>query len=445
MLVRSPGRRRRAMRVARAGRRGALLVLGDLVRSASTPSCAARSSTVVAVGADRGARGRRAAASVKRRAVERPVRVPRQDLLRHVPVALAGDPRRASSCCGLSSRRDGRRRVPVATGPRVAELPAARAAVRESQVPRPAPRRGHRSRAGDQRRVRRGSSCRDHRPRAASSAATPVADRAASPRYPPGSTSAGRTSRVSDRRRAASTHRPRSAPWCTATVAHVLLMGDSNAEMMIPAFTKIAREEQDLTLSLAVTEGCRWQRDLYYWTKAVQDTCRRNKTDALRPGDPRAETRPHRARQRARGQPDEPIATRLTTRPRPAPPHHDRIATRARGSGPRHPDHRAHARTGGQHQSARLPRPRRRSRRAGTSPRPNPPRSSRSNVGARVTAITSGRPTSTGSCVPSCRSVTRSSTGSSSSGTARTSPSGSRSRWPETSPRTLKDNGLIDR
>lgn len=60
--------------------------------------------------------------------------------------------------------------------------------------------------------------------------------------------------------------------WCTAedpsecTVvegegAHVLLIGDSQAQSLVPMFTQIA-EEQDLTLSLNVVEGCLWQEQL---------------------------------------------------------------------------------------------------------------------------------------------------------------------------------------
>ena len=60
--------------------------------------------------------------------------------------------------------------------------------------------------------------------------------------------------------------------WCTTedpsecTVvegegAHVLLIGDSQAQSLVPMFTQIA-EEQDLTLSLNVVEGCLWQEQL---------------------------------------------------------------------------------------------------------------------------------------------------------------------------------------
>ncbi len=58
---------------------------------------------------------------------------------------------------------------------------------------------------------------------------------------------------------------------------HLLLIGDSHAQMLIPTFTEIARRE-NLTLSLAVTPGCPWQRGLY--TPLNTTKCRRNKEDA---------------------------------------------------------------------------------------------------------------------------------------------------------------------
>ena len=61
--------------------------------------------------------------------------------------------------------------------------------------------------------------------------------------------------------------------WCTAddpgecTVVegsgpHVLLVGDSQAQSLVPMFRTLA-EEHDLTLSLNVVEGCLWQEGLY--------------------------------------------------------------------------------------------------------------------------------------------------------------------------------------
>ena len=60
--------------------------------------------------------------------------------------------------------------------------------------------------------------------------------------------------------------------WCTVedpsecTVVegggpHVLLLGDSQAQSLVPMFTQIA-EDHDLTLSLNVVEGCLWQEQL---------------------------------------------------------------------------------------------------------------------------------------------------------------------------------------
>jgi hypothetical protein len=47
------------------------------------------------------------------------------------------------------------------------------------------------------------------------------------------------------------------------TGTHILLLGDSNMRMYIPAFRKIA-DDEDLTLSIAVYPDCPWQRGLYY-------------------------------------------------------------------------------------------------------------------------------------------------------------------------------------
>lgn len=56
-------------------------------------------------------------------------------------------------------------------------------------------------------------------------------------------------------------------PAATCTVVrgtgrHILLIGDSNARMLIPTFTEIARREK-LTLSISTKAGCPWQRGLY--------------------------------------------------------------------------------------------------------------------------------------------------------------------------------------
>ncbi|MEJ7584698.1 MAG: acyltransferase family protein [Acidimicrobiales bacterium] len=60
---------------------------------------------------------------------------------------------------------------------------------------------------------------------------------------------------------------------------HILLMGDSNAQMMIPLFIRMAQQER-LTLSLAVQAGCPWQLGSYVLTTEVQEKCRRTKEDA---------------------------------------------------------------------------------------------------------------------------------------------------------------------
>ena len=46
------------------------------------------------------------------------------------------------------------------------------------------------------------------------------------------------------------------------TGAHLLLIGDSHAAMMIPTFRAIA-QQHDLTLSVSVKPGCAWQRGIY--------------------------------------------------------------------------------------------------------------------------------------------------------------------------------------
>lgn len=60
---------------------------------------------------------------------------------------------------------------------------------------------------------------------------------------------------------------------------HILLIGDSNALMMVPAFTALA-EEEGLRLSLAVEAGCPWQRDLYRFAEDIRARCERKKPDA---------------------------------------------------------------------------------------------------------------------------------------------------------------------
>lgn len=62
---------------------------------------------------------------------------------------------------------------------------------------------------------------------------------------------------------------------------HLLLMGDSNAQMLVPAFTAMAKAN-DLTLSLEVTGGCPWQRGFYAMSAEIKGRCVRHKEDAYR-------------------------------------------------------------------------------------------------------------------------------------------------------------------
>jgi len=79
--------------------------------------------------------------------------------------------------------------------------------------------------------------------------------------------------------------------WCTAdnpgectvvegTGPHVLLLGDSQAQSLVPMFRTLA-EEHDLTLSLNVVEGCLWQEGLYNAKSSdeEQDNCREARVD----------------------------------------------------------------------------------------------------------------------------------------------------------------------
>jgi len=57
---------------------------------------------------------------------------------------------------------------------------------------------------------------------------------------------------------------------------HVMLMGDSHARMLIPTFTRIARDN-NLTLSVGISGGCPWQLGVY--TPNSPARCRRYKDD----------------------------------------------------------------------------------------------------------------------------------------------------------------------
>jgi peptidoglycan/LPS O-acetylase OafA/YrhL len=58
---------------------------------------------------------------------------------------------------------------------------------------------------------------------------------------------------------------------------HILLMGDSHAQMLIPLFTDIA-ERHSFSLSVLVQEKCPWQEELYYLYLPTED-CRSHKQD----------------------------------------------------------------------------------------------------------------------------------------------------------------------
>ncbi|MCU1350989.1 MAG: acyltransferase [Acidimicrobiales bacterium] len=67
---------------------------------------------------------------------------------------------------------------------------------------------------------------------------------------------------------------------------HILLMGDSHADMLVAPFVAIARQ-QHLTLSVAIMGSCPWQRDIYGFIAkdpAVLKSCKGNKDAAYTSG-----------------------------------------------------------------------------------------------------------------------------------------------------------------
>jgi hypothetical protein len=63
------------------------------------------------------------------------------------------------------------------------------------------------------------------------------------------------------------------------TRQRVLLIGDSHAQMWLPAFEMIARTES-LTLSVAVLDACPWQRGLFYVDRgSLYRNCKRHQAD----------------------------------------------------------------------------------------------------------------------------------------------------------------------
>jgi hypothetical protein len=69
---------------------------------------------------------------------------------------------------------------------------------------------------------------------------------------------------------------PSSCTIVRGTGPHILLMGDSNARMWIPTFSRIAQREH-LSLSVAAAPLCPWQRGLYYLLGI--DTCKARQAD----------------------------------------------------------------------------------------------------------------------------------------------------------------------
>ena len=61
--------------------------------------------------------------------------------------------------------------------------------------------------------------------------------------------------------------------------AHLVLIGDSNAQMLTGALVTMA-EDHDLTLSVVAASGCPWQRGIYVLWAEVRDNCRRIREDA---------------------------------------------------------------------------------------------------------------------------------------------------------------------
>ena len=195
-------------------------------------------------------------------ALRRAARLPRADLVRHVPVALDRDPRRDQDVFTSSSIATIGIACLVATGTGIAQLRASRTTRTNLAVSRSASRRGYHRRARDQHGRRdRPDPDESWIPLARQA---PVAEGATTVGFTPvpanldwqGAKNGGGPFITC-------LHKPVAA--CTVvhgTGRHVLLMGDSHAWMMIPAFSEIARRE-NLTLSVSVRGGCPWQRDLY--------------------------------------------------------------------------------------------------------------------------------------------------------------------------------------
>lgn len=59
---------------------------------------------------------------------------------------------------------------------------------------------------------------------------------------------------------------------------HIMLMGNSNAEMLVPAFVKLA-EARDLTLSVAIVAGCPWPLGIDAAQPERRELCRSSRSD----------------------------------------------------------------------------------------------------------------------------------------------------------------------
>ena len=59
---------------------------------------------------------------------------------------------------------------------------------------------------------------------------------------------------------------------------HIVLMGDSHARMLVPAFTEFAKRE-GATLSLLIQTTCPWQRDLVFAGPRDQAECKAQQPD----------------------------------------------------------------------------------------------------------------------------------------------------------------------
>ena len=83
--------------------------------------------------------------------------------------------------------------------------------------------------------------------------------------------------------------RSRAARWSRERGVHLLLMGDSNAEMHGSGFVAMARQE-GITLSVGDQQRLPLARDVYVLTPEIKDACRRYQDRRLRAGRSRPST-----------------------------------------------------------------------------------------------------------------------------------------------------------